>query len=76
MIPFRNTWPYDIILGDIYVQYCPFCNKHNVLLPMKPSELQTIHEGKKKILVFPCCNNNIKVIDTDTDYLLCDRPIR
>ncbi|WP_438349166.1 hypothetical protein ACP8HI_00240 [Paenibacillus sp. FA6] len=76
MIPFQNTWPYDIIMGDIYVQTCPFCAKNNILIPMKPEELQVIHEGKKKLLVFPCCNNKINIIDVDTDYLLSDQPIR
>lgn len=76
MIPFSHTWPYDIILGDMYVQYCPFCNKENVLLPMKPKELQTVRDGKKKLLVFPCCNVSLAVIDTDGDYLLFDRAVR
>lgn len=47
MIPFSHTWPYDIILGDMYVQYCPFCDHENVLLPMKPKELQHVRDGKK-----------------------------
>lgn len=47
MIPFSHTWPYDIILGDMYVQYCPFCDRENVLLPMKPKELQHVRDGKK-----------------------------
>lgn len=47
MIPFSHTWPYDIILGDMYVQYCPFCDQENVLLPMKPKELQIVRDGKK-----------------------------
>ncbi|AIQ70895.1 hypothetical protein [Paenibacillus graminis] len=76
MIPFSHTWPYDILLEDLYVQYCPFCDKENVILPMKPKELQTVREGKKKLLVFPCCKTSLTVIDTDTDYLLFDRAVR
>lgn len=76
MIPFSHTWPYDIILGDLYVQYCPFCNEENVLLPMKPKELQIIRDGKKKLLVFPCCKASPTVIDNDGDYLLFDRAVR
>ncbi|MBW4080930.1 hypothetical protein [Paenibacillus sp. S150] len=76
MIPFSHTWPYDIISGDMYVQYCPFCDKENVLLPMKPKELRLVHEGKKKLLVFPCCKASLTVIDTDADYLLFDRDVR
>ncbi|CAH1212430.1 MULTISPECIES: hypothetical protein [Paenibacillus] len=76
MIPFSHTWPYDIIYGDLYVQYCPFCNEENVLLPMKPKELQLVRDGKKKLLVFPCCSTSPTVIDNDADYLLFDRVVR
>ncbi|MNO12165.1 hypothetical protein D3C76_17690 [compost metagenome] len=76
MIPFSHTWPYDILLGDLYVQYCPFCDKENVILPMKPKELQSVRDGKKKLLVFPCCKTSLTVIDTDADYLLFDRAVR
>ncbi|GGF60804.1 hypothetical protein GCM10010912_02480 [Paenibacillus albidus] len=76
MIPFSHTWPYDILLGDMYLQYCPFCNRENILLPMKPKELQIVHDGKKKLLVFPCCKTSLTVVDTDGDYLLFDRAVR
>lgn len=76
MIPFSHTLLYDIILGDMYVQYCPFCNSENVLLPMKPKELQIVRDGKKKLLVFPCCSASPTVIDNDGDYLLFDRAVR
>ncbi|MCD1259855.1 hypothetical protein B5M42_013530 [Paenibacillus athensensis] len=76
MIPFANTWPYEIIMKDVYVHECPFCSRPNVLLPLKPAELQQIHEGRKKLLVFPCCFNKVTLLDTDRDYLLADRPIR
>ena len=36
MIPFERTWPYDIIMKDIYVPSCPFCGSENVLLPIRP----------------------------------------
>jgi hypothetical protein len=76
MIPFSHTWPYDIILGDMYVQYCPFCNRENVLLPLKPKELPLIRDGKKRLLVFPCCSASPTVVDNDADYLLFDRAVR
>ncbi|MCP1186512.1 MULTISPECIES: hypothetical protein [Paenibacillus] len=76
MIPFENSWPYDIVMGDIYVQQCPYCHANNVLLPLKPKELVRIREGKKKLLVFPCCNTSMTVIDNDSDYLLSSRPVR
>jgi|GEM_PF-202328 hypothetical protein len=76
MHPFQNTWPYETVMGDIYVSRCPFCDAENVLLPLKPSELQVIAEGKKKRLVFPCCRNVLTIIDTDRDYLLSDIALR
>ncbi|AHV98863.1 hypothetical protein G5B47_20325 [Paenibacillus sp. 7124] len=76
MIPFSHAWPYEIILGDVYVQSCPFCHTENVLLPMKPKELQSVREGKKKLLVFPCCSERPVVVDSDGDYLLFDRAVR
>lgn len=44
--------------------------------PLKPKELVLIREGKKKLLVFPCCNTSMTVIDNDSDYLLSSRPVR
>lgn len=76
MIPFHKTWPYDIVMGDVYVQSCPFCDHNNVLLPLKPKELKLIHEGMKKLLVFPCCHNKITLVDCDDDYLLSDTTLR
>lgn len=76
MIPLNRTLPYDVIMGDVYVQECPFCSSNNVLLPLKPRELKTIHEGKKKLLVFPCCGSRVQLLDCDSDYLLTDTVIR
>lgn len=76
MIPFENSWPYDIVMGDIYMPQCPFCNAHNVLLPLKPKELIRIREGKKKLLVLPCCNGSMTIVDNDADYLLASSPLR
>ncbi|SMF71523.1 hypothetical protein SAMN05661091_0752 [Paenibacillus uliginis N3/975] len=76
MIPFSNAWPYDILSGDVYVQNCPFCGCDNVLLPMKPKELISVREGKKKLLIFPCCHNRVTVLDSDADYILTDQKLR
>lgn len=76
MIPFNQTWPYDLVMGDVYVHECPFCSSRNVLLPLKPRELKTIREGKKKLLVFPCCGKKLHVLDCDNDYLLTDKVVR
>ncbi len=76
MIPFNQAWPYDIVMNDVYVQDCPFCGAGNVLLPVRPKELATIHSGKKKLLVFPCCSNRVTLLDSDSDYLLTDAVLR
>jgi hypothetical protein len=76
MIPFERAWPYDIIMGDLYVPSCPFCHTDNVLLPVKPAELPEIRDGLKRLLVFPCCHNKVTLIDSDGDYLLTNRVLR
>lgn len=76
MIPFERAWPYDIIMKDVYVSSCPFCRKDNVLLPLRPKELDHIRSGAKKLLVFPCCHSRVTVVDADQDYLLTDTTLR
>lgn len=76
MIPFENTVPYDIIMGDMYIPECPFCHTDNVLVSLQPKELPDIRDGKKRLLIMPCCHNRIVVLDADRDYLLADRKIR
>jgi hypothetical protein len=76
MIPFDRTWPYETVKNDIYLSSCPFCRKENVMIPLRKSELPDIHDGKKRLLVFPCCYNRVTLVDADTDYLLADQPLR
>lgn len=76
MIPFENTWPYERIMGDLYVSECPFCKAENVLLLLKPKELSQIQDGKKRLLVMPCCHDRMTLVDADHDYLLADSPLR
>jgi hypothetical protein len=76
MIPFENTWPYETIGEDIYVSECPYCGKENVLLPLRKKELAPISEGKKKLLIFPCCHGRMTVVDADRDYLLASAKVR
>jgi hypothetical protein len=47
-----------------------------VILPLKVKDLLPIHEGRKRLLVFPCCHGSFTVVDTDRDYLLADRKLR
>jgi hypothetical protein len=76
MVPFENTWPYDLIKDDVYVLECPFCSESNVLLPLKRADLPEISRGVKRLLVFPCCRNRIVLVDVDRDYLLANQPLR
>ncbi|WP_270169233.1 hypothetical protein [Paenibacillus sp. SYP-B4298] len=72
MIPFENCIPYERIMNDLYVSSCPSCKQDNVLLPLRPSDLQEIQDGKKRLLVFPCCHYRPTIIDADQDYLLAN----
>ncbi|WP_373230294.1 hypothetical protein [Cohnella sp.] len=77
MIPFRNSLPYDIIMNEVYVQECPFCEQSQVLVPLKPADIKSMYGGARKItLVFPCCHSTLRLIDADQDYLLSNRPVR
>jgi hypothetical protein len=76
MIPFRNSWPYDIIMNDVYVHECPFCHRSQVLLPLKPSDVKSMYGGARKMtLIFPCCYGSLRLVDADQDYFLASRPI-
>ncbi|RKN65439.1 hypothetical protein [Paenibacillus ginsengarvi] len=76
MIPFENTLPYETIGADVYLNECPYCRASNVLLPIKTTDLASIRDGRKRLIVFPCCRDKITAIDVDRDYFLADRPIR
>ncbi|GGG76341.1 hypothetical protein [Paenibacillus radicis (ex Gao et al. 2016)] len=76
MIPFERSWPYDIVMNDVYVPSCPFCGADNVLIPLRVKEIADIQHGKKKLLVFPCCHNKATIVDMDNDYLLADQALR
>ncbi|MFC5405655.1 hypothetical protein [Cohnella soli] len=77
MLPLRNCLPYDIVMNDVFAQECPFCQSSHVLLPLKPEDVSSLSGGRRKILlVFPCCHGSVRVIDSDSDYLLADRPVR
>lgn len=76
MIPFERTWPYDLIMNDIYTPSCPFCKEENVLLPIRPEEIADIHDGKKRLMVFPCCHSRITIVDMDSDYMMATQRLR
>lgn len=76
MIPFENTLPYETIGKHLYLTECPYCGERTVLLPLRTTDLASIREGRKRLIVFPCCREKMTAIDADRDYLLGDRPIR
>lgn len=76
MIPFENTLPYETVGKDVYVNECPFCGTSSVMLPLTTAGLASIRDGKKRLIVFPCCREKMTAVDVDRDYLLADRPIR
>lgn len=77
MIPFRNTLPYDIQMNDVYAALCPFCGSANVRLPLRPEDVRSFYGGARKyMLVFPCCNGRMRIVDADSDYLLSNKPLR
>ncbi|MBP3949894.1 hypothetical protein [Bacillus suaedae] len=76
MIPFINTWPYERLFDDIYIQTCPFCGADNVLTNMKKSEFKRAQESIKTILIMPCCNARMTILEADQDYFWTDKPLR
>ena len=76
MIPFERTWPYDIIMKDIYVPSCPFCGKIMYYYRYGRWSSAIFARGKKKLLVFPCCHGRVTIVDADQDYLLADTKLR
>lgn len=76
VIPFVNTWPYERLFNDIYVQTCPFCGEENVLTNMKKLDFKRAQEGIKTHLIMPCCNGKMIILEADEDYFWTDRKLR
>ncbi|GAE30312.1 hypothetical protein [Halalkalibacter hemicellulosilyticus] len=76
MIPFTHTWPYEMMMGDIYFQSCPFCHEEQVRTNMKKAEFQRAHEGIKTRLIMPCCHGVMTILEADDDYFWTDKPLR
>lgn len=77
MIPFENSLPYDIVMRDVYVPECPFCSRRQVLLALKPADINELKgAARKRSVVFPCCHTRVQFVDADNDYLLADRALR
>ncbi|THF82634.1 hypothetical protein [Cohnella fermenti] len=77
MIPLQNSLPYDIQMNEVFATQCPFCGQDHVPLPLKPEDIPTLKEGRRKLaIVFPCCRNRVQLVDADSDYLLSDKPLK
>ncbi|WP_078429995.1 hypothetical protein [Alkalihalobacterium alkalinitrilicum] len=76
VIPFENTWPYEKIMNDIYLSECPYCEAENVLIHLKARDLQRAKESIKTIVVMPCCNHKMTILEADDDYFWTDEKLR
>ncbi|MFC4737098.1 hypothetical protein ACFO4L_10915 [Bacillus daqingensis] len=76
VIPFDHTWPYEIQMGDVYVDECPYCGASSVLTHMKQSTLKRAREGVKTRLNLPCCRSTMVILEADDDYFWADEPLR
>ncbi|GAF64916.1 hypothetical protein [Alkalihalobacillus trypoxylicola] len=76
VIPFINTWPYEKQINDIYIHTCPYCDEEQVLTHMKTRDLARAKEGFKVILIMPCCNEKMTILEADDDYFWTDQPLR
>ncbi|EIT85646.1 hypothetical protein A374_10433 [Fictibacillus macauensis ZFHKF-1] len=76
MLKFENSWPYDQVMNDIYVNECPFCQQENVLTSFSENKLQLAKEGIKQLLVMPCCHNKLTIVQADDDYFWSNEKLR
>ncbi|WP_022794140.1 hypothetical protein [Marinococcus halotolerans] len=75
-IPFENTWPYDKIGEDIYINECPYCGSRNILTAMKVKDLEWAKEEIKTYINMPCCHKRMHIVFADEDYLWTTEPLR
>ncbi len=76
VIPFGHSWPYEKMMGDIYFHVCPYCKAENVLTGMKKREFENAKEGIKTILIVPCCNGRMTILQADDDYFWTNEQLR
>ncbi len=73
---FHYTWPYERVMGDNYIEVCPFCRAESILVPMKKEAIENAYEGFKTHVVMPCCHEKLTIVQMDDDYIWSDRPLR
>ncbi|MGG1574191.1 hypothetical protein [Fictibacillus sp. NRS-1165] len=76
MLTFENSWPYDKMMDDIYINECPFCGKSNVLTTFSEEKLNSAKEGIKQLLVMPCCHSKLTILNADDDYFWTEEKLR
>ncbi|SDH62682.1 hypothetical protein SAMN05192534_10874 [Alteribacillus persepolensis] len=76
LIPFENTWPYEKLGNDIYIEKCPYCSEDHVLTDLKVDDVEEMKDEVKKLLVMPCCHANMTIIQADDDYFWTTEPLR
>lgn len=73
---FNHTWPYERVMGDCYIETCPFCQEESVLIPIKKEAIEQAYEGFKTHVVMPCCHEKLTIVEMDEDYIWSDRALR
>jgi hypothetical protein len=76
MYQFSHTWPYERVMGDLYLTECPFCGSRSVPLHLKKEAFERAKEGIKTEAVLPCCHEKLTILRIDDDYLWTDRALR
>ncbi|MFC7394296.1 hypothetical protein [Scopulibacillus cellulosilyticus] len=76
MYNFHHTWPYENVMGEIYLNECPFCHKSSVLIHMKKDDFEKALDEVKTHVVLPCCHEKLVILKMDDDYIWSDRPLR
>ncbi|MCA0986634.1 hypothetical protein [Guptibacillus algicola] len=76
MTSFNHTLPYDRMMGDVYVNECPFCHSENVLTPMTERDFEQGLQEIKTRLVMPCCNGKVHIVKIDDDYFWTTQAVR
>ncbi|MBU9713012.1 hypothetical protein [Evansella tamaricis] len=75
-IPFNHTWPYEIQMGEIYLQECPYCSTSNVLTHMSIISLKRAKDSVKQRLNLPCCLKTMLILEADDDYFWTNEKLR
>lgn len=76
MYKFENTWPFDVIMGDVYFHTCPYCGEEDILLPLSKADFKKGKEEVKVHAIMPCCHSKMTILKIDDDYFWSDEILR